>query len=156
MIKEMPEQAGFSYLPKEFKERVEISKYIPRESLPKGFKRIQKIVPFINYSKIRQILDFKTNNSSFWIRNKSSTGMQKKSIEKLSYSKYLSPSRNQRILPRIKEKSNKSLFETTQERFFISSSIEDYDSSKLNIKPNESINRKIIFSTINIPNKQLN
>ena len=155
MIKKMPEEAGFSYLPNEIKEWVEISNFITRES-PKGFKRNEKIAPFINYSKVRQILDFKTSNTSFWVRNKSSKRMEKKSLEKLSSSKYMSPSRNLRLLPRIEEKFNKSLFKTTQERFFISSSIEDYDNSRLNIKPNESISRKIIFSTINSPHKQLN
>lgn len=156
MINEKDERAAFSFLPREIIERVEISNYLTKESLRKGFKRIEKIAPFVNYTKIRQILDIKTKSVSYSVRNKSTRRMGKKSLEKLSYCKYLTPQKKQIVLPKIDEKVDRGLYENTQERFFINSSLEDYDNMRLALKPNETINRKIIYSSINSSNKKVN
>ena len=115
---------GCSFLPREIIERVEIGNYLTKESLRNGFKRIEKIAPFVNYTRIRQILDIKTKNVSYSIRNKSTRRMEKKSFEKLSYCKYLTPQKKQMLLPKIDEKVERRLYETTQERFFINSSLD--------------------------------
>jgi hypothetical protein len=145
---------SYSFLPREIQERVAINNYLTIDSLRKGFKRIEKLAPFINHGKIKEILDVRNSKIS-WSKKKSHKYIENSSLNQITRFKNISPPRKQVALPKIISKVNKNLLETTQERFFINTILEDYNESSLMIKPVEVINRKIIFSTFQSPKRGL-